>query len=47
MRLKNLKRGFELGDDLTTSHDAFPIEHLKDQPLSVEQAGYDIGKNRI
>jgi hypothetical protein len=45
--LKKLERSFEFGDDFTASKDASPIEHLEDQPLGVEKAGYKIGKKRI
>lgn len=45
--MKKLKRRFELSDDLITRQNAAAIEHLEDQPMSVEQARYQIGKNRI
>ncbi|HSA80896.1 MAG TPA: hypothetical protein VLE23_08725 [Geminicoccaceae bacterium] len=45
--LKKLECSFEFGDDLTPREEASPIEHLEDQPLGIEKAGYKIGKNRI
>jgi hypothetical protein len=45
--LKKFKCGFEFSYDFSASKDASPIEHLKEQPLGVEKARYQIGNYRI